>query len=379
MVKSNKPPSSPFDRRQRQPRRGGLSLSTIVVVLTAIAAVGTGVSYWITGLSRTDAPTTTDAVRVKRRFQQQRRRRREQQDLTRVTTATTSTVSETVINATKASAEEEEIADPEIRERVRYAVRVADAVRDRHAWFADLDLSTGFAAACGIQKCFYPGKRSHGTDGYLVARAREWRQMKRAHDLEKTLADGFGTERLSRSIELVSGITREMAWVLKHYTRQWGYPDQEQIFSSRHTDQIVLQRVRAAPRPHLMVAFTPRKGRSMLMRLPAFREQITDPAAFTKQFSLEHRRILRIVKKYSRLSDDFQFILDATGRVYHVDLDRNGGTEDITDEAELREELEWIDGDLRWLLQQIIPPAPEEPRQRCRHSFCKTKKATRVS
>lgn len=287
---------------------------------------------------------------------------------TQATTTTTSTPQATLSSTSI-------ITDPEIKERIKFALQVVQDVQDEHAWFADFDFSTGFAKACGVQKCFYQSIHNE-TAGYLVANASQLKQMKKAHALEQQLAKEFGTAVLSHSVEIVAGITQDMAWVLKHYTRQWGYEKQVQIFSASRTNRIVLQRVTKAPQLSLTCAFTPRKGGSMLKRIPQFVQQIKDPKAFRKQFEIEHERMLKVTAKHSRLLSDFQFIVDDTGRMYQIDLDRNGADEGITDKEELKEELEWLDADLTWLLQQLTPSLLESQTelQRCRHSFCKKRK-----
>ena len=117
---------------------------------------------------------------------------------------------------------------------------------------------------------------------------------------------------------------------------------------------------------------------SMLKRMPEFIEQIADPAAFAKQFRIEQERLQKVLAKHSHLHDDFQFIIDTEGHLYHIDLDRNGRgeKEKIHDKQELQEELEWTDADMTWLYEHLVPSLldPDEPRQRCQHSFCKTKK-----
>ena len=117
----------------------------------------------------------------------------------------------------------------------------------------------------------------------------------------------------------------------------------------------------------------------MRKRIPQFVQKIKNPKAFQQQFQIEHERMLKVTAKHSRLLSDFQFIVDTTGRMYHIDLDRNGVDKGITSKHELKEELEWLDADLTWLLQQLTPSLldPDEPRQPCQHSFCKEKK-TRV-
>ena len=117
----------------------------------------------------------------------------------------------------------------------------------------------------------------------------------------------------------------------------------------------------------------------MLKKIPEFVQLIPDPAAFAKQFRVEQQRLLKVMEAYSQLLDDFQFILDTNGNLYHIDLDRNGrgDKETIHDKKELKEYLEWVDDSMNWLLQQLTPSllTDDEPRIKCHNTFCKPKKA----
>jgi hypothetical protein len=268
--------------------------------------------------------------------------------------------------------------DTELIKRTSYAQTVARIVATEHPWFADLDLSTGYAQACGIRKCFYASKTNQSV-GYLVASKSEYKQMKAAYQLETTLSQDFGTVRLGIGPPFKAKIANyDVLSILKQYTRQWGYKEQEQILSSDEKLTIVaVQRVWKAPEPSLTVAFTPRKGGSMLQKFPWFVEQISDPKQFYRRFRTEQRRTIQVLSKYSQLLDDFQVMIDSRGNFYHIDLDRNGGgdSEEIDDPKELAEELDFIYNDLEWLLYQLMKstvtfdPTSEIPK--CQHSFCK--------
>ena len=295
--------------------------------------------------------------------------------------ATTTTTAVTTTDATTATAAatqpQKESISPELLERIQKAQKIASEVPEEFSWFADFDLSKGYAFNCGINKCFYPSRTDEKL-GYLVANTSQYRQMKNAHKLEEDLVEEFGIIPLSKSIERIDGITPEMAYVLSKYTRQWGYQKQHLTFRLE-TQNIVLQRVHKVPSPSLTCAFTPRKGGSMLQRMPEFIKQIPDPAAFAKQFLIEQDRTYKIMKAYSQLLDDFQFILDTSGHLYHIDLDRNGRgeRETIRDKDDLEHKLHKKDRDMTWLLQQLTPSllGDDDPRQKCQHSFCAEKKS----
>jgi hypothetical protein len=269
--------------------------------------------------------------------------------------------------------------DPEILNRTAFAAKVARQVSSQHPWFADMDFySTGYATACGIHKCFYPSI-SNASIGYLVARGKKFQQMNHAYNLEVALSKEFGTPLLSVDPPMTVEVTDDMVDVLRQYTRQWGYPKQEQIFSTSpntKSNVIAVQKVWKAKEPSLTVAFTRRKGGSMIQKLPWFVEHIPDPAAFRRRFLKEQRRAVDVVTKYSHLLDDFQFIVDTKGRIYHIDLDRNGDTDPITDPEELREEVEFMYNDMTWLRQQLVPPHELNKslklyHQKCQQKFCR--------
>lgn len=281
------------------------------------------------------------------------------------TTTTTTTDDETPPQSNN------NITDPKMMQKIQAAQDVANRFQREYPWFADMDLSTGYAEACGMNKCFFASRANPQTYGYLVARSSQYKQMVKAHNLEAEISQKFGTPLLSESLQVIQDVPKPILQVIMDYSLQWGYKEPRPILSKHHTS-IVVQNTRRVPSPYLTAAFTKRKGGSMLKRLPEFIPQISDPRAFNQTFLEERQRMLETIRAFPSLLDDFQFIVDTHGKIYHIDLDRNGYDEKYTDE-EIEEDVYLRARDLMWLLEHLTPSLNHERShfQECLHSFCR--------
>lgn len=206
-------------------------------------------------------------------------------------------------------------------------------------------LDTDRNASCGNRKCFYRSRAGGKTkEGYLVAKEclpdetyggysyetdlRAWQVVHRLEEKEQmrhflvgpplrvTHPVGDALARLNAAAEIDPRLHREF------YGRS--------VRTSRClTRSLVVQRVRAAPEPHLVprCKFTDRgRGGTFYWHheegVGAFGAAAARHGRFLRTLGEELRSLIKILRREKRLWFGFQFLVDARGRVHHLDTDR---------------------------------------------------------
>ena len=226
-------------------------------------------------------------------------------------------------------------------------------VRSRNGAFEWSNLDLTQRASCGMSKCFFSSSRGDGNEGYLVQHSKsnqskthqKWlRTWERAEEMTSRhngtrhflldsplMPANPPVEVLERMNAMVFGPGRTN----NHYFgKTEGYNAARR---SKPNQGFIVQRVRTAPTTSLICRcyFFSRKsakggeeGRFKFDGLSTsthkFRVAVSDEKAFMSTFKTELRRTKRLLadERYKSIFKDFQFLLDAQGRIYHIDLDR---------------------------------------------------------
>mmetsp|Transcript_37561 Transcript_37561/g.81842 ORF Transcript_37561/g.81842 Transcript_37561/m.81842 type:complete len:376 (+) Transcript_37561:196-1323(+) len=230
--------------------------------------------------------------------------------------------------------------------------------------WTNLDLSR--KGSCGLSKCFYHSSLKDD-EGYLVARSkngtryherlhRVWERAEQMSKLgvevddERGENDGtVGGRGRHFFLEPPLNVAYPSRSTLKQLNKMTHGPGKSrhyygnlQLYNAevlrRGGATLVVQKVRVAPAPNLICRCyffrggDRERGRFKLDDLSSnrdeFRSAVQSREAFMATFLDELKRLARLVADdyFSRLFYDFQFLLDAEGRIHHIDLDRMENT-----------------------------------------------------
>jgi hypothetical protein len=221
----------------------------------------------------------------------------------------------------------------EFQTQIRHDLRI-------YPW-SDFDWTVS-QSICGANKCFY-ASASNATQGYLVATdlIRIYPSMLRSVRIEELLSEQVQAARvLSLSPPTLLHVPSQvLLCVLADRTYQPTLSPKSQLpifvphanlsfVDGESPQKIVVQRVQRAPEPHLYLGWfdhTQSKKRQLtLEQLPDFVNQhVVDRKAFLEQLTLELTQYIpQALQLVPDLAMDMQAVVDAKGRIYHIDVDR---------------------------------------------------------
>lgn len=217
------------------------------------------------------------------------------------------------------------------------------------------DVDTNHPALCGYQKCFFQsrtttrqtvnataGREPLVEEGYLVANTCKGEGVE----------DYF--EAIQRTWNAIQQLEKEPNITFRHFYLEPPYklhlPSKDVVdrlnsvtlhnkntthkhfgenttYNSCNSTHVVVQKVRAAPRVHIVPKCHFMGNKNVLLYLPnvnktEFRSAVTEKWPFLRAFKEELRRLSKVMEKEPRLWRDFQFLIDTDARIYHIDVDR---------------------------------------------------------
>ena len=214
--------------------------------------------------------------------------------------------------------------------------------------FADMNLENiNATTACGYWKCYYPSRSRPGF-GYLIGQRRDLKRkhaeftlghLQQGYDLADKLHTKYGIRHFLESPPVSLNCTRELADGLNLAVNAVKNPsnDFNPQYLFRETnpsrvkrDKLLVQVVQQAPRPYIIITlgrvsriglFEPRMERFLS-------EQVVGGwNVFWNHFQDDWNHTAVALKNEPQLYQDFQFLLDASGHIWHIDLDRVWGNE----------------------------------------------------
>lgn len=212
--------------------------------------------------------------------------------------------------------------EPAIQSRNNTKIQLDDSFRP-----GNLEWST--RVPCGSQKCMYRLK-SDPRFGYLVASEQHssgrskllefgWKfakQLEREHGIKHFLAGPPTKVKVSK--ELARRLRRNLyaekyRKKLKGKTAWRRYPKGSIIH---------VQKVRLAPKRHLLMGCVDSKVDAFQKDLPSFLSYVTYKEKFVKTFSEGLAETKKLLEVEPSLVKDFQLFVDTRGNIYHLDFDR---------------------------------------------------------
>lgn len=229
---------------------------------------------------------------------------------------------------------------------------------------ADMDgmqLDTHRRGACGYRKCFFHS-RANDDEGYLIARGgydymarleRIWdfvRRLETKYNMRQFLLDPPKLVQLAdlSTLKQLNRMARESVRTSKK-SMYYGNTEEEVYEQARidnpdaaHT--VAVQRVRLAPAPNMIVRCSFfEKGREGAFRFDeqsspkvefaqavtnhfvgssSHSSRVVDERSFMEILTGEVKQLIRLLGQEPVLWYDFQFMVDYTGTIHHIDLDR---------------------------------------------------------
>lgn len=201
---------------------------------------------------------------------------------------------------------------------------------------------------CGGYKCFFPGSGT-GEYGYIVSRRfvpKAKKNLTRSGQIEVLLKMQVAAYNFAKNLQSDLGLRHLLGPsavfnLNAEFTRKLNAANLWKMGSPVSTDffnaeggPFVVTRARIAPTPHLLI----KRFDKAETRLPAFvapivpgqtsktkdRLNSVDAAGqkFLRTFRAECDKVSSLIEMFPCLAEDFQILLDADGKIWHLDLDR---------------------------------------------------------
>ena len=215
----------------------------------------------------------------------------------------------------------------------------------------DMQLDTNKRGACGYRKCFFHSSTNE-IEGYLVARGGHdyMSRLERIWQVARRLEETYSTRQfLLEEPQLVQVPDMSTLKRLNKMARQsvrtskksmyYGNTQKEPYEKARvenpdtaHT--VAIQRVQLAPTPNMIVRCSffefGREGAFRFDDQSSTKEEFAqaaknyfgDEISFMNALAGELKQLIRLLGHEPELWYDFQFMVDYTGAIYHIDLDR---------------------------------------------------------
>lgn len=218
-------------------------------------------------------------------------------------------------------------------------------------------LNTTKGGACGYRKCFFHSN-VNDQEGYLIARGgfdymprleRIWkvaRRLDRKHHIRHFLLEPPHLVQMPTASTLMqlNKMARRSVRDTRKNSYYYGYTEEEAYAQARRENPdtahtVAIQRVQLAPSPNMIVRCSFfRAGRGgdfqfddqsspkneFAQAVAHHYESSTADASreFMEAFTKEMKQMIRLLGQEPELWYDFQFMLDFSGAIYHIDLDR---------------------------------------------------------
>ena len=213
-------------------------------------------------------------------------------------------------------------------------------------------LNTTKRGACGYRKCFFHSN-VNDQEGYLIARGgfdymprleRIWkvaRRLDRKHHIRHFLLEPPHLVQMptASSLKQLNKMARQSVRATKKKS-YYGYTEGEAFDQARRDNPdtahtVAIQRVQLAPSPNIIVRCSFfQAGRGGAFRFDnqsspkdEFAQAVahhyeSSTADFMAAFTREMKEMIKLLGQEPELWYDFQFMLDSSGVIYHIDLDR---------------------------------------------------------
>lgn len=199
--------------------------------------------------------------------------------------------------------------------------------------------------SCGFWKCYFPSLTHYGQFGYLIGQRRSlhnrhaqeftYKNLLKAYELAIQLEKNYGMKHLMESPPIVFNCTTSLERklnqgidILKARGRRYQEPFRETLSRHLKRDRLIVQAVKQAPIPNIVrrlggIVKNNKLWDDKMKKL--FQNHVQNPETFWNTFLSDWNKTQKGLKAEPGLYNDFQFLWDAQGNMYHMDLDRIWG------------------------------------------------------
>jgi hypothetical protein len=181
---------------------------------------------------------------------------------------------------------------------------------------------------CGSQKCFYHLKTNRQI-GYLVApqtKSGRNSRLDSGYQLAKQLERDYNITHFLLGPPIEVNVSNELAKRLNRnlYIESTGRLEKKGSKATRfpHGSTVLIQKVKMAPRRHLLLGCVDSKVTAFNDNFPKFLTHVKYKESFVENFSKSLAEAKRILNVEPGLFKDFQVMLDTKGMFHHLDFDR---------------------------------------------------------
>jgi len=188
------------------------------------------------------------------------------------------------------------------------------------------DVDFGVQSSCGVDKCYWPSV-SDASYGYLVTTEGNYDSLRIAFDFGARMEETCGARQLQAHNEpavLVNVTTHFMKYLgsLVHNPSRRAVGEASPWVYYEDDTCVTVQKVAAAPKPHLLYGTYGTKWPAMVKSVPAFQEQLQVPLdVLRRNLQAEKRRVKCILRLNRNYYQDLQGLIDTKGHFHHIDLD----------------------------------------------------------
>lgn len=197
----------------------------------------------------------------------------------------------------------------------------------------DVDLSR--KGSCGLSKCFWPSVSSQ-MHGYLFSAESNYDNMRKSFYLARDLEESCSISHLYAEPAVLVNVTTEQMQQLDQQTfnpSRFKVGERSPYVFYVGDSSVVMQKVIAAPQPHLLYGTGGTKWDAMLNDIPSFKNHI-HPRRFRRRLKNERRKIECALRHERHYWNDFQGLIDTGGFFYHIDFDSHFDMDQVSDLAE---------------------------------------------
>jgi hypothetical protein len=181
---------------------------------------------------------------------------------------------------------------------------------------------------CGSQKCFYHLK-SNRQVGYLVApemKSDRLKSLEAGWELAKQLETDYNIQhfllapptKLKVSNQLATRLNRNL--FIEKSRKILGQRKAKKRFPKG--SKVLTQKVKMAPKRHLIIGCVDSKVRAFKKDLPNFISYVKYKESFAQNFNESFAAAKKVLDVEPCLVKDFQVLVDTKGRTFHLDFDR---------------------------------------------------------
>lgn len=185
------------------------------------------------------------------------------------------------------------------------------------------NLNLSIPAPCGCEKCFFREKGERHRVGYLLIQKDPEKDLtigRKGWDLARKVERDFGVPILFGPVQAVN-LSHEDATKMNEVLL---YESTQKRITNGYYRKgtATFYTVKIAPQPSLLLGISSNKKWHVLDHLHELISASSDKVSFLDNFRRDAKTAMTLVEKVNCLADDFQAILDTSGRLWHHDFDR---------------------------------------------------------